>query len=108
MQAYISNKQTWHETDGDSGTEFSPAEDITASMARDGYNGKVYSQEQIEGYGARLTMPGYMDCTEWAVFETVKQAAEYLLETYFQMADDEMSEQEAEDYKGLMELVNAA
>lgn len=36
----------------------------------------------VYGFGARLSAPGYMDCTDWVVFNTEKDAAEYLLETY--------------------------
>lgn len=36
----------------------------------------------IEGYGARLSAPGYLDCTEWVVFATEAEAEEYLKETY--------------------------
>lgn len=47
------------------------------------YDGdKIYSIEIIDGYGARLSAPGYMDCTEWTVFKTQEQAQNYLNETY--------------------------
>lgn len=35
--------------------------------------------EVIEGYGARFSAAGYLDCTDWSVFGTVKEAARYLL-----------------------------
>jgi hypothetical protein len=41
---------------------------------------------EVTGYGARLSAPGYMDCTEWSVFDTEAEAQEYLDETY---GDDE-------------------
>lgn len=34
----------------------------------------------IKGYGARLSAPGYLDCTEWCVFNTLKGARDYLKE----------------------------
>ena len=34
----------------------------------------------IRGYGARLSAPGYLDCTEWCVFKTLKGARDYLKE----------------------------
>lgn len=34
------------------------------------------------GYGARLSMPGYLDCTEWAVFDSEQEAREYLAESF--------------------------
>lgn len=33
-------------------------------------------------WGARLSAPGYTDCTEWCVFDTEKEAHNYLVETY--------------------------
>lgn len=36
----------------------------------------------VYGFGARLSAPGYLDCTEWSIFDTEKEAAEYLLEVY--------------------------
>ncbi len=38
--------------------------------------------ERIEGYGARLSASGYMDCTEFVVFKTEHDAIVYLVETY--------------------------
>ena len=35
----------------------------------------------FEGVGCRLSAPGYMDCTEWAVFPTEEEAREYIRET---------------------------
>jgi hypothetical protein len=48
--------------------------------------GKIDTVELIEGFGARLSAPGYMDCTEWCVFETEEEATTYLVEMY---GDDE-------------------
>jgi|TARA_R110000824_G_scaffold193824_9_gene376248 hypothetical protein len=31
-----------------------------------------------DGFGARLSAPGYLDCTDWAVFKTEKEAVDYL------------------------------
>lgn len=35
-----------------------------------------------EGYGARLSASGYMDCTEWTVYDTEMEAIEFLIEMY--------------------------
>jgi hypothetical protein len=35
-----------------------------------------------EGFGARLSAPGYMDATPWTVFDTETEAQEYLEEMY--------------------------
>ena len=36
----------------------------------------------IKGWGARLTAPGYLDCTSWCVFETRDEARMHLMELY--------------------------
>ena len=41
---------------------------------------KVEYVKLIRGYGARFSAPGYMDCTEWCVFKTLKEAKDYLKE----------------------------
>lgn len=37
---------------------------------------------RVEGWGARMSAPGYLDCTDWVVFSTFEEAEEYLEETY--------------------------
>ena len=34
------------------------------------------------GYGARLSAPGYLDCTEWTVFDSHAEAESHLEEMY--------------------------
>lgn len=34
------------------------------------------------GYLARMSAPGYMDCTEWAAFDTEQKAREYLVSMF--------------------------
>lgn len=46
----------------------------------------ITSVKKITGFGARLSAPGYLDCTEWCVFETEEEANAYLEENY---GDDE-------------------
>lgn len=48
-------------------------------------NGKVTEIKLIEGYGARLSAPGYLDCTPWTVFGSEAEAQQYLDE----QADDD-------------------
>lgn len=38
--------------------------------------------ELVEGWGARMSAPGYLDCTDWCVFPTREEAEEYI-EEYF-------------------------
>lgn len=40
--------------------------------------GDVDYVKLIRGYGARLNMPGYLDCTPGAVFKTLREARDYL------------------------------
>lgn len=37
-------------------------------------NSECYSISEREGYGARASAPGYMDCTEWVVCDTAAEA----------------------------------
>jgi len=43
---------------------------------------QIFSVERITGFGCGLSAPGHMDCTEWGVFETEKEAEQYLSEMY--------------------------
>lgn len=53
--------------------------------------GTIQEWETIRGYGARLSAPGYLDCTEWTVFETEQEALDYL---------EEMYEEDSEEVEG--------
>lgn len=58
-----------------------------ASIAEDYADTRGEISFSIErGYGARLSAPGYMDCTEWSVFRTETEASLWLSEAY---GDDE-------------------
>jgi len=44
---------------------------------------KVHECETIIGWAARLSMPGYLDCTEWVgPFISEQAAADHIYETY--------------------------
>jgi hypothetical protein len=43
---------------------------------------EIYSVEIKAGWGGRLSAPGYMDCTEWSVYDTEEEALEELTEMY--------------------------
>ena len=66
----------------------------TVNKIRPYTTGEPQDWENVMGYGARLSAPGYLDCTEWAVFETEDEAREYLEEMY---PDDEEDEPEDEN-----------
>lgn len=53
---------------------------------------RVESVERVSGWFARLSAPGYMDCTDMAgPFESESAAEAYLVETYDDGFDDEDS-----------------
>ena len=77
------------EIDGDQGTDYVPFDDIYHAATKTcnptksdvkNYteNDEIYEISILDGYGARLTMPGFMDCTPWAVFETELEAKQYI------------------------------
>lgn len=101
MQKQITHKQAWIEVETSIGTEFvdgvglnirdsqTETHCLTAkeresiiSKLSDYCEGTIQEWKTIRGYGARLSAPGYMDCTDWAVFDTPEQAEAYLEEMY--------------------------
>lgn len=50
---------------------------------------EISDVEIVSGYGGRLSSPGYLDCTEWAVFDTEAEAREYLTDRYDLDEDEE-------------------
>lgn len=102
MNREVTTNQLWILIDGTNGTTFVPA-DMAPEVARainlglvwmserranKYYDGVVYATELIEGYGARLSAPGYLDCTEWNVFDTQQAAEEYLRDEYPEDSED--------------------
>lgn len=108
MEREITDKQAWFQIEGNCGTDYVPASVVKyprthrlcvgATVERDSSSQlfsllhsyvKDYTENTeidgitlIEGYGARLTAPGYLDRTEWAVFDTEDEAEAYLDDTY--------------------------
>lgn len=96
MERQITAMQTWLKVETTEGTEFLPSDlvgDIETcndadeqpedlATIRPYTSGIPQSWEVIKGYGARLSAPGYLDCTEWTVFDTIAAAQTYLSETY--------------------------
>lgn len=97
----------WVQVDGDNGTETIPADVVGAlpewddtlsdsdnlarqfATVRDYVEtSRAFSIEKVSGWGARLSAPGFLDCTEWAVFETEREALDYLRDMY---GDDDES-----------------
>lgn len=92
MQAQMTDKQAWHEIDGDVGTFWFPAADFTLVQAIENYEGKVSSVREartITGYGVRCSAPGYMDCTDWEVYTTESDAYDRFCELDADLHEDD-------------------
>ena len=96
MEKQITEKMQWFQVETSQGTEWipedviKPSPDVTIADLVDYCEGIPVSFEVIRGYGARLSAPGYMDCTEWTVFSTEEEAEKYLEEMY---PEDEETEE---------------
>ena len=94
MQRQITIKSKWFQVETSQGTDFIPDDIMGKNPTLEGFadfcEGIPVSFEAIEGYGARLSAPGYMDCTEWTVFQTAEEAQSYLEEMY---PEDEETEE---------------
>ena len=109
MQHQITGNENWLRVETTHGTEFVPSGQLSLfvrnsdcpsqpltedehaeyeGMIRDYTEGTIQSWENIKGYGARLSAPGYLDCTEWTVFDTEEEAREYLEENYPEDEED--------------------
>jgi len=103
MQRQLTGNENWLRVETRQGTEFIRIADTslfvrnsdcisqpltddereaTIDKIRDYVEGTPESWENIKGYGARLSAPGYLDCTEWTVFDTREEAEKYLAEEY--------------------------
>jgi len=47
-------------------------------------NSEAWSLSLFHGWGARLSAPGYLDCTEWSVHDSEKDARKYI-ETFHEV-----------------------
>jgi len=80
----------WTIIDGIDGVRLYP-DDISIMEAIEDYGiDGICSIEVNYGWCGRLSMPGYLDCTEWVGPFTCDQfAADYIHETYREDLDDE-------------------
>jgi len=88
MQKQITVKQAWWQVETSIGTEIVPVDLVSqepadSSAFEDYCEGQVQSWELIQGYGARLSAPGYLDCTPWSVFETEEEAEQQKILDWF-------------------------
>ena len=112
MQDEITGKEKWAELDGNCGIAWVPLdclegpEDNSVERWFEGavYNPGEYTFQIKEGYGARLSAPGYLDATDWTVFPTSEEAEGYLHEMYHDaepmdgcdLCEEEENEEEGE------------
>lgn len=105
MQPEITDKRLWYRIAGDEGIAYAvagyapgvdPVEDRDFErhvdfmnrtrrfgILRDMYHGAVINEVTIvTGYGCRMSASGYLDCTDWDVFQTPEACADHLLNTY--------------------------
>ena len=103
MQIQKTRKMRWFEIDGNHGIQWLPAEDapelegLSVDAARKYYDGsEVWAVESVSGWGVRLSAPGYLDCTDWTVFEEEADADAAVAELEAEQ-DEEDSDDEDED-----------
>lgn len=77
----VIEKGIWYKAETAMGTIFAPADLLSREDLRREHGQRI-EIEEIEGFGARLSAPGYLDCTDWTVFNTEEEAKAYLVETY--------------------------
>ena len=77
MEPQVTGYTDWWAVEDDIGDgyilEYDTGDDILVEFAR---------SKVLLGYGARLSAPGYLDCTDWTVFDTEQEAIDHLEETY--------------------------
>ena len=79
MEPQVTQRAAWWEVDSNEGILSIMAD---GALEREMIPAKWWTIEFTWGFGARLSAPGYMDCTDWCVFDTEQEAIDYLEETY--------------------------
>lgn len=81
----------WWKVETTAGTEFVDADILSKDELGECCEGEIIDGEieKIVGFGARLSAPGYLDCTPWDVLGTYQEAENYLRETYPEEFEDE-------------------
>ncbi|MCI0407307.1 MAG: hypothetical protein L0191_01875 [Acidobacteria bacterium] len=105
MEPEFTSLETWYEIDLSGGTLYLPKADCNAPEIGDmTEHGRVTGITERLGFGTRLSAPGYLDSTEWSVFDSLQEAARFLLDTYYDAPDDELSAGELHDRAALEAL----
>lgn len=93
LQPEFSDHQKWVEIDGNQGITFVPyrhvfdarihkVNDPQPEHAKVFYSGTIDTVSLREGVGTRLSASGYMDCTDWTVYDNLVEAQRGIIETY--------------------------
>ena len=89
LAAEITEKERWIKVDGTHGVFYYLFDDVPSKNGlfdfTDMYTGEIESHEVVDGYGARLSAPGYLDCTDWNVFDTEEEAIKDLIDNFGDM-----------------------
>ena len=80
LQPEITSQDSWFTVETDDGDEVIPAGVFGHTGTARAFGVPFDAVRWSWAYGARLSASGYLDCTEWALFDTEREAVEYLLE----------------------------
>jgi len=104
MQKQVTPFKRWIRVEGTNGTEFIEYDLVYGNQNSKAIEPKfsdyedfllehdeseIFSVELIHGFGARLSAPGYMDCTEWTVFDSEYDANQFLIDTYDNLEEEQ-------------------
>lgn len=80
---HVATYGTFHQIDSSEGIFSYPAEYFNVADVRRMHDAVDLDVETVTGWFARLSAPGYMDCTEWqGPYETEAEALADLADTY--------------------------
>jgi hypothetical protein len=76
----------WWEVETSEGTEWVPAWLFSRHQLDQCLEGKLIPNQELRkvpGFGARLSAPGFLDCTSWVVCASREEAKKHLIDTYW-------------------------
>lgn len=98
MEKEITKKMTWFQVQTDDitrGLVSYPSNQFTKVEVSKLENVNMEDVKEIKGYGGRMSAPGYLDCTDWAVYDS-SEAAEADLDEYYGDEDEADADEESE------------
>ena len=118
MEVQITTRIKWITIDSEQGSVSIPFDDLSKDEREAAESEEEIDHEILlkyalgsrlegvsveEGYGVHLSAPGYMDQTEWEVYETPEEAGERALD----LADETYADDESEALEEFKEAVAA-